>query len=212
MESIFRRGRAVAPILAALAVCILFISAATVPFGLKGKARAGQPYSFTEDKEYLTPISDYASDGQFLYVLFEERGIVKVYSQEGTYLKTHYFLQSKNGTARLIPTEDGVFLEARGYDLYSFRGAEVDSFFPFSENGEMRNTLSNMEGQKPVDDPLIRKGTVSLYRVSGSGGETLLVPRPFWLFFFDPKKAICLMLFSLLLFAVCEKGMAHRKS
>lgn len=209
MKSVLRVCRAGAPVLMVIAVCILFISAATVPPELKGKGQVGEPYSFAEDKEYLTPISDYATNGHFIYVLYEERGIVKIYSEDGVYLKTHCFFQARNGIAQLISTGECVFLEDRTRNLYSFRGTEVDSFFPSSENAEMRkvlkgNALNGVGKHELADGSVLKKGLVSLYQVNSAGEQSLVVHRPFWVFLFDPIKAIILMVLSILTVAVYD--------
>lgn len=213
MKSVFIAGKAIASILILVALCLLFVSTYT-PFSLKGKAQIGQPYSFVEDKEYLSPITDYAAGGALLYVLYEELGIVKIYDVDGTYIKTHFFAQLKNGRAEFYSTGDALYLEDRGHNLYLFRGADVDAFLPARQNEETRraihkNAATSEEKHKVDDTAFIEQGALSLYRVDAAGEKVPVVERPFWLFPFSPKKAICLLAISMLLAAACQKALSR---
>lgn len=99
---------------------LLFVFSQTKPQWLRGKATIGHPYLFTEQLEYLSSITDFAVSGNYLYVLFQGKGVLACYDLHGTYIHSYAFDMSKNGQAQLYTQNNKLYLESSEHGLYCF--------------------------------------------------------------------------------------------
>lgn len=99
---------------------LLFVFSKTKPQWLRGKATIGHPYLFTEQLEYLSSITDFAVSGNYLYVLFQGKGVLACYDLHGTYIHSYAFDMSKNGQAQLYTQNNKLYLESSEHGLYCF--------------------------------------------------------------------------------------------
>ena len=99
---------------------LLFVFSQTKPQWLRGKATIGHPYLFTEQLEYFSSITDFAVSGNYLYVLFQGKGVLACYDLHGTYIHSYAFDMSKNGQAQLYTQNNKLYLESSEHGLYCF--------------------------------------------------------------------------------------------
>ena len=107
---------------------LLFVFSQAKPQWLRGKATIGHPFFFTEQPEYLSPITDFAVSGNYLYVLFQGKGVLACYDLHGTYIHSYAFDMSKNGQAHLYTQNNKLYLESSEHGLYYFENGIFADF------------------------------------------------------------------------------------
>ena len=97
---------------------LLFIGGSQ-PLSLKKAVKEGELYSFAEDRQYWGELTDFCVKDKFIYVLFEHKGVLKIYDIDGAYIKTCAFKKYKGGCA-LYTDQDHVYLYDQNYNIYIF--------------------------------------------------------------------------------------------
>ena len=170
-----------------LANLLLFAFSQTKPQWLRGKATIGCPFLFTEQPEYLSPITDFAVSGNYLYVLFQGKGVLACYDVHGTYIHSYAFDMSKNGQAHLYTQNDKLYLESSEHGFYCFE----NSIFADYEKPTLQNLASIRESLEAATLADEKESSVqyqlrgaSIWKIDGNKSVEIL-HRSNWLILFQ---------------------------
>lgn len=172
---------------------ILFIVSHSVPLSLKGKATVKSPYFFEEDVAYMSKITEVASCGNCLYVLYDNKNILSCYNLQGKYICSYYFDMSRNGNSQLYYTDDTLYLEARGHNVYAFQNGDFIAFYDSERDAqaikEIREQIDTThDSYNNIQENYVRKGT-SILRILPDGQQKVVLSGPEWYIMFQNDTA-----------------------
>ena len=75
---------------------------------------------FILERSYCSDLSDYGIEGNSLYLLWGDIGVLEVYSLDGKYQKSFAFETIKNGEDRLEISEGELWLKTKNHRVYCF--------------------------------------------------------------------------------------------
>ena len=186
---------------------LLFIFSQTKPQWLRGKATVGHPYLFTEQQEYLSPITDFAVSGNYLYVLFQGKGVLACYDLHGTYIHSYAFDMSKNGQAHLYTKNDKLYLESSEHGLYRFEnGIFADYEKPaVSKLASIRESLgaATLADAEKSSVQYQLRGTY-IWRIDGNQSAEIL-HRSKWLILFQGYTQLVIYILCIVLLFLLSK-------
>ena len=169
-----------------LSVGLLFISGIP-PIRLQNRVEEGKLYIFSDDRQYWGGVSDFCVKGDFLYVLFESKGVLKIYDKDGQYIKTCAFKMDK-GRAELYADKDFVYLYDQNRNYYTFSAGEMTAYSSYADYSTYRRQLSSYdsrEEQRKTDDVTYYMKLGSIYRANEDGTTEEIVHRPLSLAYFQ---------------------------
>ena len=190
---VFRFSRIVSIVLFMIVLInnVLFLISISQP-QIIGKATEHHPHYFVEYPEYLAPITDFAICDDFLYVLFESKGVLTCFDLDGRYSHSYAFRMGKNGEANLYVKGNNLYLESRIHTFYTFQdGKFIDFFKPdISQISSIRKSLTESK-----DARLSKNGEeyqligASIWKKSNEISETIL-KRSKWMVIFQGNTQI----------------------
>ncbi len=163
------------------------------PKELKGKQikEGDPPYCVTTNRLYLSGLSDYCVDSHYLYVLFGEKGIIKVYSIDGDYIKTfavHHFPKGES-SLRIEKESCKVFYVDENLNYYVFYNGEFVNYIKHHGYSEyvkdLENRFVSQEEQRRRESQVFYRKMASIVREDSDGTCTEVVHRPFYMLFFQ---------------------------
>lgn len=168
-------------------IFILLIQMPYQPNSIKEKVEEGRLYSFQKNEEYCCEITDFCVENKLIYILFGDKGILKIYKDDGSYLMSYAFDKSK-GKARLREDGDGVYLFDQRRNCYVFSEGERIGFIKYNDYPSFAERLktfvppdeqhSNLEGQYYIK-------FASIYRRNVDGTNAIIIDRPLYYSFFQ---------------------------
>ncbi len=160
----------------------------------------GVPLIIYEDQEYLSTIDDVLVSNSYVYVLFGELHLVKVYDTDQNYVCTLIVSDEKSNGARaqIFVHEDTLYLLSAN-DIYEFVDNSFVRFHSYQEDATMRLSI-NKDRQTYRNDldgdsyRYYKKGE-SIYRSDCNGTEHIFLQR-------SPMYFLCNPMFSWSLWAL----------
>lgn len=172
----------------------------------KGIAEEGTPIQFMKEKPcFNLEITDYASENDTLYVLFDANHELRCYSPKEGYLHSFRYRGYKGG-AQLYSDESHVYLADRGRYIYVFENGECIEYIDWDKNKQRVEDLEELlwNGKESVelkDGSLVFTQKTSLLIKSPTGTETIIYRHPLTALFYH-KTLICIAIASFLLYAI----------
>ncbi len=185
-----------------------FFAAHIQPFRYRMCVEQGTPFAFVRDEEYWGSLSDYCIREDYVYLLYGNKGILKIYNSEGKYLCSYAFLD-KGPACHLNVRGTEVFLSDQGSDYYVFEKAQFCRFFEtpgYAEEVEMKKTFLSMEEKRSEGGKKysFRYNCTALARVDESGTIDYVLRRPVVF-------ALCQGLTPLIILGLCMAILANLK-
>lgn len=192
-RTVLMRFRIIASILSVVFIACYMITFQE-PVTLRGKGTKENPYMFSQNTWYSERVSELAVDGDYIYLLFPNKGVVKCYRTDGTYLHSYYFTQRSNGRMSLFRTDDALYISNRDDDFFRVSDGNVVEFLdretPQAEaihslvfhSGNADKTfqyITDSDGAKYTLEGM------SIIRNAGASGEKTVIRIPLWTFFFS---------------------------
>ena len=157
------------------------------PAWLSRHLSQGELFAFTEDREYWADVTDFCVENDTLYVLFDDKSILKVYDAAGNYLRSYAFYFT-NGESALYIKDQTVYLQDKNRNFFAFADGEFREAIPYTDYESFlmmkEGALSDEEKRTDRDGGVYTLDGASLYRTEADGGRTLIVARPFPLVYF----------------------------
>lgn len=185
-------------------ICYMVVFQA--PHSLKGKGSEGNPYKFTKNRWYSERITGFSVRDNYIYLLFDKKGVVKCYQTDGTYMHSYYFNLPNNGRMGFLSTNDSLYVEDRWGNIYGMENAEITEFLHWERDAEaireIREKSNDIEKTNYDADgaEYTRKGRC-IVRIA-NGQEKTIIKIPFWSYIFSPillwfTLVICIALYAL---------------
>ena len=140
----------------------------------------GSLYSFYSDKDYICELTDYCVKNKYLYLLYGSKGVLKVYSINGEYIKSFAY-QKLKGQSALYTDEKYVYLYDESLNYYILEDGEFYRFIKYSDYTSYLQQLNNYNSkdqQRKVGDRyyLVKNGSIYCYKHNDN--VQLIVNRP----------------------------------
>lgn len=159
-----------------------------VPASIRDQAKLGEPFLFYEEPNHWGGISRVAANGEYLYVLHDDRGILCVYDLQGNYLHSYCFAERENGRSSVFTLDGTVYYQDRTHNYYTLEGGIVTDF-PESSTELFRkmNQPQRQAEQAPVtaQDAVFEIRGASVWKMLADGTEVEIIRRPGWLAIFQ---------------------------
>ncbi len=166
---------------------ILLVMSTNQPKQLKREVAEGELYGFTDSREYWCKLNDICIKDGYLYVLFGDQGVLKIYDSDGTYLKSFAFYNTKGGTS-LHTDGQYVYLEDHLLNFYVFSSGEWINTIKYSNYGaylEMGDTFNSAEDQRRENDNQYYVRYASIYRKREGTTPVQIIKRPLFFAYFQ---------------------------
>lgn len=142
-----------------------------------------EPTVFVERRNYFTDLSDYAVQGDQLYILYDDAAVLEVYTLDGEYLRSYAFPWYQNGSGCLLTDEDDLWLIDRKLHRYRFRdgfylGSAADSEYS-AFSALKSSSKKRSEARRSADGAVYKRSGPSIYRAY-NGSSAAVVKRPFY--------------------------------
>ena len=171
-----------------LMLCVfLLIYSDSQPTELRNKVEKGKLYCFINDKQYWSELTDYCVKENYLYMLFGDKGVIKVYNSDGVYQKSYAFWKTK-GASSLHIDNKYVYLIDQGHNYYVFSSGEFVDFVKYNDYGtylQKMATFTSAEDQKKTDSAQYYLKYASVYRKNADNSSIQVIHRPLSLMFFQ---------------------------
>ena len=171
-----------------LILCVvLLIQSDSQPRKLRNEVADGTLYCFYNDRQYWSRLTDFCVKDSYLYVLFGDRGVLKIYDDSGQYIKSYAFLKTK-GASSLYIDNDYVYLYDQQLNYYVFSRGEFVDFVRYSDYGvylQKMSELSSAEAQRKTDDAIYFIKGASIYRKGSDNISIQVIHRPLYLLFYQ---------------------------
>ena len=180
-----------------LASFLFTVSTTKQPKEITALRNGLQLQSFQLQRNYVTELEDYAVEGNCLYVLFGDMGVMEVYSLDGTYKLSYAYETEGHGHDELQVDKDGLWLFTKEHRIYLFKEGAFNREIHYQGYrtrflaGELR-FLSEEEKRKGSDGTVYERRFSSIYCISSSGTSKAVVKRPVFDLLAEP-----LLMFSL---------------
>lgn len=163
-----------------LLFCVIF---SKQPKQLTNLIQNNEPTEFVEARNYFTDLSDYAVQGNQLYILYDNAAVLEVFNLNGEYLRSYVYPWYQNGSGHLITDGNDLWLIDRNLHRYRFRDGlliETASDNEYSAyRALMRSAKRQAEARQSDDGAVYTRRGPSVYRIY-KGSSTALVKRPFY--------------------------------
>ena len=186
---------------AAILLCfaVLLPACALQPSWIKEKVHTIDPYELRSKDDYFTKISDLAVEGDSLYVLFENYGILEIYSLDGGFQNAIAVKSADRGHAALYIGDNSVWLESRNNWVYRIRDGRFEMKTVFSENNPKASLVNGKSKRTASDGTVFLTDGVSVFRETAEGEKTVVVKRPFWYVFSMERLLLVLLAAAILI-------------
>ena len=179
-----------------LASFLFTISTTKQPKEIAALRNGLQLQAFQLQRNYVTELEDYAVEGNCLYVLYGDMGVMEVYSLDGTYKLSYAFETEGHGHDELQVDKDGLWLFTKEHRVYLFRNGALDreiyyqAYRTRSSNGELQ-FLSEEEKRSASDGTVYGQRFASIVCKSPDGASKTVVKRPVFDLFAEPLVMFC---------------------
>ncbi len=162
------------------------------PSALKGKPlQEGAPICITKNRLYLSPLTDFCVDDQYIYVLLGDKGIIKVYSLDGDYVRT-FAVRTHKGSSSLRKEKDSerIFYIDENLNYYVFTDGEWVDYLPYQHDyakyvDDLEHRFVEKEEQRRSDQYVYYRKLASIIREDKDGIQFVVVHRPFYMVYFQ---------------------------
>ncbi|MBQ7278559.1 MAG: hypothetical protein IJR17_05105 [Clostridia bacterium] len=177
----------VTPFVLGMLFGLVFFLCNTQPRWAKALLSGSEPIAPIEDRQYVTAVTDCYVHGERIYVLYGQKGLLKVYDTDGKCLHA-YAYALKNFGALLYEYEDKIYLDsAKGWVLVFENGKYTDKIghdqWDVITQKVPHRTSAIFASAKNVPgyygDPCYTMHFGSIYRLGEDGRSTVVIPRPF---------------------------------
>ena len=164
------------------------------------------PFYFHASPNYWSDISDIVSCDGYLYVMFESKNVLAVYSLNGEYLHSYSFNMSKNGRSKLQTSDTFMYLESREHNLYAFKEGMFSHYLD-----------SNTEEYLQIQEEIFKGSNTNQltksveYRLHGASvlredehGSEVVIFRPAWLAIYQGSIQWVIHMFCILYFIILK--------
>ena len=167
----------------------------------------GTPVVTVRENDFLcTGISQVLSDDENLYVLFDQYGVVQVYTLDGAYRYTISVYNHANGRTEIAVLKNRLYIEDKKSNLYVLDGGVLTEYQDSSESYEFRQRLPY---GKWDSDYIVKSGSV-WYAPNGVLSHCV-IQRPAWLGLYQ-NDGITMLLFLLVAMSGALLVFPNRKS
>lgn len=159
---------------------VLFINSSNQPKYLQKEVINGELFCYSEEREYWCRLNDICIRDNYLYVLFGDQGILNIYDNNGTYLKSFAFYNT-NGETALYSDGQYVYLQDHLLNFYVFSSGEWIRTIAHSDYGtylEVKDTFIPSEDQKKEDETQYYVRFASVYRKRDGHQPVQVINRP----------------------------------
>lgn len=166
---------------------VLLIQSDSQPYKLRNEVEDGTLFCFYADRHYWSRLTDFCVKDSYLYVLFGDRGVLKIYDDSGKYIKSYAFLKTK-GASSLYVDNDYVYLFDQRLNYYVFSSGEFIDFSRYSDYEaylQKKATFTSVEDQKKTDGAQYYLKYASVYRKNADNSSIIVIHRPLFLMFFQ---------------------------
>ena len=141
------------------------------------------PTAFTEQRNYFSDLSDFAVQGSYLYVLYDNAAVMEVYQTDGAYVRSYAYPWYSNGSGKLLATEDSIWMIDRSRKRHLFRDGVYLESSPgreYSDYAALKSIAKSQNEARTDENNLryLRRGT-SIYQQNGDALRCV-VRRPFY--------------------------------
>ena len=188
-----------------LFIVLMILQMPSQPYQLKKHVFEGELYEFENDREYCCELSDFCIKNHYLYLLYGDKGIIKVFNDDGVYEKSYAFYVSK-GQSHLFVDDSKVFLFDQRLNCYVIADGVWVDYIPYEDYGsylDMKNSFASDE-EKQFDNGMRYsiQGS-SIYRFS-SDQTVRVIERPFYYAFFQGVTPFIVIVLNLTLLLILK--------
>lgn len=144
-------------------------------------------FCFCDERQIWSSITDYCVKDGYLYVLYGHKSILKIYNDDGQYIKSYAFL-STNGVSSLYVDNEYVYLFDQMHNYYTFKyGAFINSY-RYSDYETYKRKIADLfsgDVKRKSDDTIYYMKGASIYRKNADGSSIQLIHRPLYLLYFQ---------------------------
>ncbi len=139
-------------------------------------ASPGKPLIYVKDTDYADTI-EVQTTGEYVYVLYESIGLVKVYDQQGEYVASIAFCRGGfGGHDDLLVRDRRLYIDTKGW--YVFEGIELVDYIVYDNTSSIRQLTDELRTSTSDQPYFERYGNV--YRYEENGEEKLFLRRHWW--------------------------------
>ncbi len=188
---------------------VMLLNSDVQPRKIKKDVKLGALYSYSDNIEYWTQLTDFCIKGNDLYVLYGDKGILKIYDSNGKYKESYAFYKAK-GESSLRVDDEYVYLIDQMHNLYVFSSNECVDFVKYSDYDtylQKETTFKSQEEQK-TDAARYYVKWASIYKEQPDGRSVCIIHRPICMVFFQGiVPFVLILLWIAVLFAfIIRKG------
>lgn len=166
---------------------VLLIQSDSQPSKLRNEVADGTLFSFYADKQYWSRLTDFCVKDGYLYVLFGDRGVLKIYDDSGQYIKSYAFVKTK-GESSLHVDNEYVYLFDQKLNYYVFSCGEKIGSGRYSDYGaylQKKATFISADEQRKSGDTTFYMKGASIYQQNSDIFSSQVIHRPLYLLFFQ---------------------------
>lgn len=173
------------------------------------KASEGEPYRYTREFSGAAVLTDFCVKDNYMYLLFEGTGVLKVYDLSGKYLHSYAFHTFSKGCGVLYTDMNRVYLEDQIHNMYSFVNGEFERYYE-KDSENYPDQIDNYQKRFSPDGVKYIKKWASIIAVTEDGTQKTIISRPFFHVFFEEKISFAIhALLFIYFFVICVR--AHLK-
>ena len=169
------------------------------------KASEGEPYRYTREFSGAAALTDFCVKENYVYLLFEGTGVLKVYDLSGKYLHSYAFYTESGGRSELHVTADRVYLEDQSGDVYSFANGEFERYYE-RDSANCPNQFRDDLKRGSSDGVQYKRKWASIVALTPEGVQKTIISRPFFHVFFDPKASYTIHFLAFIYLVVIHFG------
>lgn len=195
-----------------LFIVLIILQMPSQPYQLKKHVFEGELYEFENDREYCCELSDFCIKNHYLYLLYGDKGIIKVFNDDGVYEKSYAFYVSK-GQSHLFVDDSKVFLFDQRLNCYVIADGVWEDYIPYEDYGRYLDIINSYasDEEKQCDNGMRYsiQGS-SIYRFTAD--ETVrVIERPFYYAFFQGATPFIAVVLNLILLLILKLLSANNK-
>ena len=159
-----------------------------VPATIRDWAKSGEPFLFYQEPDHWSGINALAANGEYLYVLHEDRGILCVFDLQGNYLHSYFFSERENGRSSVFTLDGKVYYQDRTHNYYTLEDGVVTDFAESSTDLFRRMNQPQRQAELApvtVQDAVFEIRGASVWKHMADGTEVEIIHRPGWLAIFQ---------------------------
>ena len=141
------------------------------------------PLDFKRAGTVFSSLSDFALEGDYLYLLYSNVDLMEKYDLNGNYIRSYAFQTRKNGMMKMHINRTGLWVEDKFHQFYHFQnGCCVENSGPLvdEDRRELSRSFSGlMESKYDLDGSRYYIRGASIYKEDTSGNTLPVVVRPF---------------------------------